>query len=260
MEGELEIRQLANSSGHRAGPPIDCNESMKALWIFLLALSCLQPSYGESLSTRQALIEAPEFDSVVPIGRRMTLVLSGEHSLFGARGVSEASFEQAVANLCQTKWLFSRIDVDPMSGRGEKVDASLAPQDAAAEIFRVGGTDCAEQFRVSTRAKSSFMGLASPVAILFRQDEGLVWKGRVKVLYESGTLPPNGMVDGRCSASVATRSVVWRAWLGPMQSARKAGAMSSCSNQRMDSSKTRRGSFKFWRPPMQILMKCGGGT
>jgi hypothetical protein len=149
------------------------------------------------MSTRQALIAAPEFDSVIPIGRRMTLVLPGERSLFGGRGVSDASFEQAVANLCRTKWLFSRTDVDPMNGRGEKVDASLAPQDAAAEIFRVGGTDCANQFRVYTRVKSSFMGLGTPVAILSRLDEGLLWKGPVKALYESGALPANGRVDGK---------------------------------------------------------------
>ncbi len=170
---------------------------MKAFWIFLLALFYLQPGYGESLSTRQALIAAPEFDSVVPIGRRMTLVLPREHSLFGARVASKVSFEQAVANLCPTKWLFSRIDVESMSGRGEKVDASLAPQDAASEIFRVGGTDCAEQFRVNTRAKSSFMGLAQPVAILSRQEEDPAWKGRAKALYESEALPPNGKVDGK---------------------------------------------------------------
>ena len=100
---------------------------MRTFWIFLLALSHLQPSHGQSMSTRQALIAAPEFESVVPVGPRMTLVLPGERSLFGERAVSEASFEQAVANLCRTKWLFSRIDVDPMNGRGERVDAWNSP-------------------------------------------------------------------------------------------------------------------------------------
>lgn len=48
---------------------------------------------------RQSLIATPEIELVAPIGKRMTLISPGESSLFSTPAASDATFEQAIANL-----------------------------------------------------------------------------------------------------------------------------------------------------------------
>lgn len=170
---------------------------MKAISAILFALSPVLPSYAEPLSIRQALVAAPEIESVVPIGRTVTLVSQGGRSLFGMSAAPEASFEQALANLCSSKWMFSRSHVDPIDEHGTKVEELLAPKDAASEIFRVGGTECQNQFRVRTGVRAAMMGATPLVAIRSFGEEVLIWKGRVKALYEGDSLPANGMITGK---------------------------------------------------------------
>lgn len=170
---------------------------MKAISALVLALSLAQSGYAEPLAIRSVLIATPEFESVVPIGKTMTLVARGDSSLFGTSAASEASFEQAIANLCSSKWMFSRSRVDPIDEHGTKVEELLAPKDAASEIFRVGGTECQNQFRVRTGVRAVMMGATPLVAIRSFGEEGLIWKGRVKALYEGDELPANGKITGR---------------------------------------------------------------
>ena len=170
---------------------------MKAVSAFLFVLSLGQFAYAEPSAMRPTLITTPEFESVVPIGKTMTLVSPGESGLFSRPAASDAEFEQAIANLCGSKWLFSRNQVDPMTGLSTKLEESLTPKDAAKEIFRVGGTECSNQFRVSGRTKTKFMGATSLIAIRSFREEDLAWKGRAKSLYESDVLPANGVVTGK---------------------------------------------------------------
>ncbi|WP_197378067.1 hypothetical protein [Ralstonia pseudosolanacearum] len=146
---------------------------------------------------RQALIATPEIELVAPIGKRMTLISPGESSLFSTPAASEATFEQAIANLCSSKWLFTRDEVDSMTGKSTRTEELLDPKDAANEIFRVGGTECFKQFRAIGRTRTKFMGATSLVAIRSFRDEDLVWKGRAKSLYEGDALPANGVLTGK---------------------------------------------------------------
>ncbi len=170
---------------------------MKAFSAFLFVLSLAQSGHAEPQAMRPALIATPQFKLVVPIGRTVTLVSPGGSGLFSRPAASEAEFEQAIADLCGSKWLFSRNQVDPMTGLSTKLEEALAPKDAAKEIFRVGGTECSNQFRVSGRTRTKFMGATSLVAIRSFSEEDLAWKGRASFLYESDALPANGVVTGK---------------------------------------------------------------
>lgn len=172
---------------------------MKKIRPLLLAklLLAVHAAVASSPSLRETLVALPEVESVVPLGKTTTLVIKGSNSLFSLHGVTNSMFREAVANVCSAGWMFTNNTQDAMTGLIISTNERVYGKKAAEDIFRVGGTECAQEFQLVANLKNSFMGEPQPVVFKTFSDQPLVWKGKAKAIYDQDDLPPNGRLNGK---------------------------------------------------------------
>lgn len=172
---------------------------MKKIRTLLLAhlLLATHPAIASSPLLRESLAALPEVESVVPLGRTMTLVTKGSNSLFTPHGVTDRMFHEAVASVCSAGWMFTTNTQDAMTGRVISTSERQYGKQAAENIFKVGGTECAQEFQLVANLRNTFMGQRQPVMFKAFVSQSPVWKGKAKAIYEQDDLPPNGRLDGK---------------------------------------------------------------